>query len=32
MPLTEKAGEPDDKVRYEAVAAVKAIKRALGDG
>lgn len=25
LPLTEKAGEPDDKVRYAAVAAVKAI-------
>ncbi len=25
LPLTEKAGETDDKVRYEAIAAVKAI-------
>ncbi|MBI2276958.1 MAG: urea ABC transporter permease subunit UrtB [Dechloromonas sp.] len=25
LPLTEKAGEPDDKVRYAAIAAVKAI-------
>ncbi len=25
LPLTDKAGEPDDKVRYEAIAAVKAI-------
>lgn len=32
MPLTEKAGEPDDKVRYEAVAAVKAIKGRLAMG
>ena len=32
MPLTEKAGEPDDKVRYEAIAAVKAIKGRLAMG
>ncbi|MBK1681267.1 urea ABC transporter permease subunit UrtB [Rhodocyclus tenuis] len=25
LPLTEKAGEPDDRVRYEAIAAVKSI-------
>ncbi len=29
LPLTEKAGEPDDKVRYEAIAAVKAIDSRL---
>lgn len=29
LPLTEKAGEPDDKVRYEAIAAVKAIDSQL---
>jgi urea transport system permease protein len=29
LPLTEKAGEPDDKVRYEAIAAIKAIDSRL---
>jgi urea transport system permease protein len=29
LPLTEKAGEPDDKVRYEAIAAVKSIDSRL---
>jgi urea transport system permease protein len=29
LPLTEKAGEPDDKVRYGAIAAVKAIDSRL---
>ena len=29
LPLTEKAGEADDKVRYEAIAAVKAIDSRL---
>jgi urea transport system permease protein len=29
LPLTEKAGEPDDKVRYEAIAAVKGIDSRL---
>ena len=29
LPLTEKASEPDDKVRYEAIAAVKAIDSRL---
>ena len=29
LPLTEKATEPDDKVRYEAIAAVKAIDSRL---
>ncbi|HXE40488.1 MAG TPA: urea ABC transporter permease subunit UrtB [Azonexus sp.] len=29
LPLTEKAGEPDDKVRYAAIAAVKAIDSRL---
>ena len=29
LPLTDKAGEPDDKVRYEAIAAVKAIDSRL---
>lgn len=29
LPLTEKAGEADDKVRYEAIAAVKAIESRL---
>jgi urea transport system permease protein len=29
LPLTEKTGEPDDKVRYEAIAAVKAIDSRL---
>lgn len=29
LPLTENAGEPDDKVRYEAIAAVKAIDSRL---
>ena len=32
LPLTEKAGEPDDKVRYEAIAAVKAIDSRLALG
>ena len=29
LPLTEKVGEPEDKVRYEAIAAVKAIDSRL---
>ena len=29
LPLTEKAGEADDKVRYEAIAAIKAIDSRL---
>ena len=29
LPLTDKAGEPDDKVRYEAIATVKAIDSRL---
>nr|MBL8412155.1 urea ABC transporter permease subunit UrtB [Dechloromonas sp.] len=32
QPLTDKAGEADDKVRYEAIAAVKSIERRLAVG
>ena len=32
QPLTDKASEPDDRVRYEAIAAVKAIERRLAIG
>ena len=32
LPLTEKAGEPEDKVRYAAIEAVKSIERRLAWG
>ncbi len=32
LPLTDKAGEPEDKVRYAAIEAVKAIERRLAVG
>ena len=32
QPLTDKANEPDDRVRYEAIAAIKSIERRLAIG